>query len=230
MSTIKEIIVGNEAPMQRFVDQRLDSTSIGSCFVATWTGTIGEIAFCFSGVGASGASFVIETCINYGAVSPVWTVTPVVSEAGSKSASVSVDGNYYLHVLGKAALRIRTTATGSGTCLLGLSASSTPETRTAYSTPHGPDIAIVTTGGTSVVAFQAGHVAGGGLITNDPASNNKLSINIVGEPTLTAAADSTGTTFVLDPGQSFIIPPSPTTVVRVNAADSGHAFSGLGYY
>lgn len=42
-----------------------------------------------------------------------------------------------------------------------------------------------------------------------------------------ATLDTSATTFALQPGQTFIIPPNQTTSISVNAASAGHAFSAI---
>jgi len=87
-----------------------------------------------------------------------------------------------------------------------------------------PDISTVTTGGTAVFAFSAGHVAKGGWIKNPTAAAGPLYIRLTG----TAGVTETGGTAYISPGQTFSIPPM-AGAVSVNAADSGHIFCGAGY-
>lgn len=88
----------------------------------------------------------------------------------------------------------------------------------------------VSTGGNPVVAAY-GPVRGG-FITN-PSLNTDQGIstaeNLFYSITGNAAPYETPTTFVLAPGQTFLIPPGLTTNVSVNAPTSGHKFSAIIY-
>ena len=87
-----------------------------------------------------------------------------------------------------------------------------------------PDIATVTTGGTAVAAFSAGHVAKGGVIKNPVAATAPLYVRLTG----TAGTTETGGTISIAPGQTYTIPPM-AGAVSVNATDSGHVFCGMGF-
>lgn len=93
-------------------------------------------------------------------------------------------------------------------------------------TPTAGNASEVVVGGTPVVAVVGG--VNGGFITNpvSPAdqglSNTEaLYVNPVGDAGLTG----NGTTFSLQPGQSWSVIPGQTTQTSVNAATSGHKFS-----
>lgn len=93
-------------------------------------------------------------------------------------------------------------------------------------TPIAGIVAVVTTGGTAVNAIAAN--PNGGIITNPYTAADQgigtaepLYINIVGA----AATAAFGTTFALQPGQSWAVVPGQTTATSVNAASSGHRFS-----
>lgn len=89
----------------------------------------------------------------------------------------------------------------------------------------------VSTGGVAVT-FAPGGVQGG-FITN-PASNVDQGIspsaaeNLYIDPTGAAATlSANGTCFALAPGQTWVLIPGQTTSTSVNAATSGHKFSGI---
>jgi hypothetical protein len=80
----------------------------------------------------------------------------------------------------------------------------------------------VATGGTAVMVAY-GPIFGG-FITNPESANTPIYIDLTGA----AASDSvTETTFALYPGQTFPFVPGQITSVSVNAANSGHLFSGV---
>lgn len=91
-------------------------------------------------------------------------------------------------------------------------------------TPVAPDVSTVTTGGTAVTAFNAGHVAKGGYIQNPTAATAALCVSLVGA----ATTAGTGSTSCIAAGNAFSIPPM-TGAVSVNSTDSAHAFSGAGF-
>jgi len=91
-------------------------------------------------------------------------------------------------------------------------------------TPADPDIATVTTGGTAVNAFAAGHVVKGGLLTNPSGASQPLCVRLTGAA---GTATSAGTICVAA-GASYTIPPM-SGAVSVNATDSSHVFGGVGY-
>lgn len=84
----------------------------------------------------------------------------------------------------------------------------------------------VATGGTPVVVAAPGP-AGGFLVNPAMASDQGLSnvetlyVNPVGNATL----QGNGTTFALQPGQSWAFIPGQTTPTTVNAESDGHKFS-----
>jgi len=91
-------------------------------------------------------------------------------------------------------------------------------------------VTSVQTGGEAVTPMF-GPVAGG-IITNPSdaegqglAVSEVLFIDVTGP----AAAVETATTYPLQPGQTFVVIPGQTTNVSVNAASSGHRFSGVVY-
>jgi len=98
-------------------------------------------------------------------------------------------------------------------------------------TPVAGLISQVQTGGVAVT-FNAGD-PNGGFITN-PASNVDQGVypaaaeNLYVDPTGNAATlEANGTTFALAPGQTWNLIPGQTTATTVNAATSGHKFSGI---
>jgi len=98
-------------------------------------------------------------------------------------------------------------------------------------TPVAGLVSQVTTGGVAVV-FDPGN-PNGGFITN-PVSNADQGIspaaaeNLYIDPTGAAATlTAHGTTFALAPGQTWSLIPGQTTSTSVNAATSGHKFSGI---
>lgn len=93
-------------------------------------------------------------------------------------------------------------------------------------TPIAGLVSVVTTGGTAVTAIGIG--PGGGIITNPLSAADQgigtaepLYINPVGS----AATSGHGTTFALQPGQTWTVIPGQSTTTSVNAASSGHQFS-----
>lgn len=87
---------------------------------------------------------------------------------------------------------------------------------------------VIAVGGTSVVAVNIG--PNGGIITNPltaedqglaPAEAEVLYVSPVGD----ASLNGNGSTFALQPGQSWEVIPGQTTTTKVNANTSGHKFS-----
>lgn len=102
----------------------------------------------------------------------------------------------------------------------------------AASTPAALLANTVATGATAVIVATG--PINGGYVTNPYAaasqglgSAENLYIDMVGTPGHTDAT-AFGTTFALLPGQTFNLPTLASGVnVRVNAATSGHQFSGV---
>lgn len=70
----------------------------------------------------------------------------------------------------------------------------------------------------------------GGIVVNPPTAEGQgiptvevLSLDVTGA----AALGETSTTILIQPGQTYTVPPGMTTNVSVNAATSGHRFSGV---
>lgn len=98
-------------------------------------------------------------------------------------------------------------------------------------TPAASGISVVTTGGTAVTPITG--PCNGGIITNpintaaQAVTAEPLYVDMVGTPSA-VDANANGTTFRLDPGQSFDIPALAAGVnVKVNAATAGHKFSAM---
>lgn len=94
---------------------------------------------------------------------------------------------------------------------------------------YAPDVATVTIGGTAITAFTAGHTLKGGWIQNPSTATANMCISQTGAAASTSAADVTGGTSCIVPGQTYTIAPSYGSV-SVNSTDSGHQFSGQGFY
>jgi len=93
-------------------------------------------------------------------------------------------------------------------------------------TPIAGLVSVVTTGGTPVTAIAAN--PNGGIITNPlTATDQNISIAepLYIDPVTSPGLAANGTTFRLEPGQSWLVIPGQSTVTRVNAATSGHKFS-----
>lgn len=95
----------------------------------------------------------------------------------------------------------------------------------AHYTPAALTTNAVATGGTPVTA--ASGPLNGGWIENPTTATENLYIDMVGTPASTDADAAGTTTTVVVPGQIFTIPAIATGVnVKINAATSGHKFSG----
>jgi hypothetical protein len=97
-------------------------------------------------------------------------------------------------------------------------------------TPISGLASVVTVGGTPVIAVGAN--LNGGVITNPYTATDQgigtaepLYVNPVGA----ASTSGNGSTFALQPGQSWTIISGQTTPTSVNAATSGHKFSCISY-
>lgn len=96
-------------------------------------------------------------------------------------------------------------------------------------TPQPGNTSTVVTGGTAVTAVLAVPAGiGGGFITNPLTATDQgigstepLYVN----PVVSATTVGNGTTFALQPGQSWSLVPGQTTATTVNAASSGHKFA-----
>jgi len=87
------------------------------------------------------------------------------------------------------------------------------------------DVAIVTTGGTAVVALNAGHRNKGGWLHNPGSAVVTLCINEIGAASGTSSSASLT---CIAPGQNYLLAASPNAV-SVVTSDSAHAFSGYGW-
>lgn len=92
-------------------------------------------------------------------------------------------------------------------------------------TLYGLDISVVTTGGTAVTAFNAGHRTAGGWILNPIGASIYLCINEIGTASGTS---SSGNTTCIAPGQTYTLAPT-ANAVSVIASDNSHVFSGMGW-
>ena len=95
-------------------------------------------------------------------------------------------------------------------------------------TPTPGTVTVVAAGGTPVVVIPAG--INGGIITNpllasdqSVSSAEPLYVN----PISNAALHGYGTTFALQPGQSWDVIPGQTTQTTVNATTGGHTFTAV---
>lgn len=93
-------------------------------------------------------------------------------------------------------------------------------------TPIAGLVSVVSTGGTAVDAIDVG--PNGGVITN-PLTNTDQGIGtaepLYVNPVTDATLNGNGTTFALEPGQSWTVIPGQTTPTSVNATTSGHKFT-----
>lgn len=97
-------------------------------------------------------------------------------------------------------------------------------------TPIAGVASVVTVGGTAVTAVAAG--PNGGVITNplnaadqNLAAAEPLFVSPVTDPILFGY----GSTFRLEPGQSWTLIPGQDTPTKVNATSAGHRFSVFSY-
>lgn len=99
--------------------------------------------------------------------------------------------------------------------------------------PQAGATSVIAAGGTAVIAANAvPQGINGGYITNplSPtdqglAASEPLYVNPVGAATL----QGNGTTFALQPGQTWFMIPGQTTATSVNAVSSGHKFTCVVY-
>ncbi len=94
--------------------------------------------------------------------------------------------------------------------------------------PQPPNAFEVVTGGDAVIAFEIGAVSNGAWITNPSSAAGPIFVDPMNEPG-TSAPGASGTTSIIYPGQSFTLPGPWPLAVRVNAVDSGHAFTAVSY-
>jgi hypothetical protein len=93
-------------------------------------------------------------------------------------------------------------------------------------TPVAGDASVVTTGGAAAVAVVAG--PNGGFIVNPfTAVDQGLGAveQLFVDPVTNALTSAHGTTFALQPGQTWPLIAGQTTPTTVNAVSSGHRFS-----
>jgi hypothetical protein len=95
----------------------------------------------------------------------------------------------------------------------------------AQTTPAGPDISSVTTGGTAVNAFSAGHCAKGCFVRNPATATQNLCAN--GVTTASGTSDNAAT-LCAGPGQQVTFTPR-ATAISVVSSDAPHTFAGEGY-
>lgn len=96
---------------------------------------------------------------------------------------------------------------------------------TAQSTPVLPDVFTVTTGGTAVNAFSAGHCAKGCYIVNPTNATQPLCGNGI---TTASGTTTNGATICAAIGQQLNFSPR-STAISVVSSDSSHVFGGEGY-
>lgn len=101
-------------------------------------------------------------------------------------------------------------------------------------TPIALITSIVAVGGTAVQVATGG--INGGFITNPSNPTDQgvspaepLYISPVSTTPGSAPGAGNGTTFVIYPGQTYTFTPGQTTQTWVNAATTGHKFSGVIY-
>lgn len=101
-------------------------------------------------------------------------------------------------------------------------------------TPVALLVSQVTTGNTPVQIAPGG--VNGGFITNPSSADDQgivstepLYISAVISTPGSALGSGNGTVFTLYPGQTWTMIPGQTTQTWVNAATSGHKFSGIYY-
>lgn len=95
----------------------------------------------------------------------------------------------------------------------------------AVSTPAAPDISTVTTGGTAVNAFSAGHCTRGCYLINPKAATIDLCVNGVA---VASGTVTVGSLICVLPGQSLFLP-ARSNAISVVSSDSAHPFGGEGY-
>jgi hypothetical protein len=125
------------------------------------------------------------------------------------------------------AIRAKITAVTSTTALVKIVALNVPLPSATWAVdgdviPTAADAFEVVTGGTSVIAFAAGSVPNGAIISNPNAAT--IYVDIV-NAAQDAAPGSNGTTTALTTGMSFKIPPGCRTAVTVNCASSATSFT-----
>jgi hypothetical protein len=86
----------------------------------------------------------------------------------------------------------------------------------------------VATGGTAVTPFPVGWAPKGGVITNPDSATEPLFVDWFATAG-TASPGPNGTTQLLEPGSSLVVPAGLQRAVTVNAATAGHAFVAIGY-
>lgn len=97
-------------------------------------------------------------------------------------------------------------------------------------TPRAGTATIVTLGSNPVVVIDIG--PNGGIITNPYTPEGQGLANVESlfvDPVSDAGLTGNGTTFELQPGQSWTAIPGQTTRTTVNAQSSGHKFSAVQY-
>lgn len=95
----------------------------------------------------------------------------------------------------------------------------------ATSTSAGPDISTVTTGGTAVNAFSAGHCSKGCLLVNPINATTNLCANAA---TTASGTQTNAATLCAAPGQQVSFP-AVTTAISAISSDSSHTFGGMGF-
>lgn len=95
-------------------------------------------------------------------------------------------------------------------------------------TPQAGAFSAVITGGSAVAAIPAN--PNGGFITNPFSATDQGLVTaevLYVDAVNPAGMAGNGTTFALQPGQTWEVIPGQTTVTSVNAASSGHKFSAV---
>lgn len=95
----------------------------------------------------------------------------------------------------------------------------------ATSTPAAPDISTITTGGTAVNAFSAGHCAKGCMLINPSGATQPMVVNGVGTASGTV---TNGANIAIPVGGQFAFT-ARTNAISAISSDSAHTFGGEGY-
>lgn len=93
-------------------------------------------------------------------------------------------------------------------------------------TPEAGLVSVVTTGGTPVIVADVGP-EGGFIVNPANAADQGLAepARLFVDPVGAADVAARGTTFALEPGQSWPLIPGQTTPTTVNSEEDGHNFS-----
>ena len=109
-------------PDSRAIDQTINSATSNAAYTVTLDKGEAEVGFSIQGLTASGATLTVESSNNIAGGTPFWSGTNAVA-GSTQSTTLTTDNNYFVSTGGRTAVRLRVSATGTGTITISHNAS-----------------------------------------------------------------------------------------------------------